>query len=151
MRNKIVLNFAILIIICLLLVLSLSAQATTVTVGPDTANVETHELDSGEDIIWEWEVVNDRNIDFWIVDEQGTKYIEVYNATSSRGSFEVPTGGSWSVVFYNDDFYSVVIDYTITIDSFGGSIVFLTVLITILLVVIILLVLMLKKKQAQSK
>ena len=151
MRSKIALNFTVLIGICLLLVHTISAQATTVTVGPDTANVETHELDSGDEIKWDWKVVNERNIDFWIVDSQGTKYIEVYNATSSRGSFEIPTSGSWSVVFYNDDFYSVVIDYTITTDTFGGSVLYLTLLIIILLVVIILLVLMLKKKQAQSK
>lgn len=95
-------------------------------------------------------MVNDRNIDFWIQDSEGTRYLEVYNANSSRGSFEVPTDGSWTVVFYNDDFYSVILDYTITIDTFGGSTLLLTLILVILIVVIVLMVMMLQKKKAKS-
>jgi hypothetical protein len=132
------------------LALSIIVQASQVTVGPDNGHVEIYELDGGDDIIWEWEVVNDRNIDFWIQDSQGTRHLEVYNATSSRGSFEVPTDGTWTVVFHNDDFYSSIVDYTITVDTFGGSVFYLTLILVILIVVIILLVVMLQKKKERS-
>lgn len=53
MRNKIVLSFTGLIAIFILMALSIFVQASTVTVGPDNGNVDTHELDGGDEITWD--------------------------------------------------------------------------------------------------
>lgn len=148
MRGRIGSKFIGLIIIFTLLVLSFEAMAPIESVGPSSRYEETYDLKSGDVITWEWEVIEEGNLDFWIEDEEKTRHLEALNATSYKGLFEVPESGSWKVVFYNDDFYAVTLDFTITEDSAGESdTTMFLLLIIILVVVIVLLMLMINKKK----
>jgi hypothetical protein len=148
MRKRIGLTFTGFIAIIILLALSFEARAPTESVGPSSRYEETFDLGSGDMIEWEWEAIEEGNLDFWVEDEEKTRYVEALNATSSRGSFEIPESGSWKVVFYNDDFYTIILDYTITIDSAGESDTTLfLILIIILIIIIVLLMVMFNKKK----
>lgn len=148
MRKRIGLKFLGFVIIITLLALSFEVIAPTESVGPSSRYEETRDLGSGDVIVWEWKVIEEGNLDFWIEDEEKTRQVELLNATSSTGSFEVPERGNWKFVFYNDDFYAVTLDFTITIDSGGESdTTMFLILIIILIIIIVLLAVMNSKKK----
>jgi hypothetical protein len=148
MRKRIGLKVIHFILIIILFALSFEAEAPTEMVNPSSQYEETFDLESGDVIVWEWEAKDEGNLDFWIEDEDKTRHVEALNATSSKGMFEVPEDGSWKVVFYNDDFYTVILDYTITVDSAGKSdTTMFLILIIILIIIIVLLTVMINKKK----
>lgn len=148
MRKRIGLKVIHFILIIILFALSFEAEAPTEMVNPSSQYEETFDLESEDVIVWEWELDGEGNLDFWIEDEHKTRYIEFYNATSSRGSFEIQESGSWKIVFYNDDFYNVILDYTISIESQEESdTTMYLILIIILIIIIVLLMVMINKKK----
>jgi hypothetical protein len=151
MRKRISLKFLVLVIIITLLALSFEVTAPTESIGPSSQFQEIRDLESGDIIVWEWEVRDGGNLDFWIEDEERTRHFEVLNTTSSKGSYEVSEGGKWKAVFYNDDFYSETLDYTITIESEGKSdtTMYLILIINLIVIIVILMVMISRKKNVE--
>jgi len=127
-------------------------SAETTILGPHAYLNWTYQLDSGDLIEWDWEVVGAGTVDFWLEDEDGTKYSEVEDGTIGHGWFAVPSDGEWTINFQNNnEIVIVTLQYDFSIANTGviedifndillfviiGAIVIIAVIILIVLVII---------------
>ncbi len=103
--------------IAILLTLPGIVQAETTNLGPGSYHNQTHTLNKGDVLNWNWHVSGSGNVDFWIEDSDGTKHFSLYNATESDSWLTIPEDGDWMYVFRNDapSGPSVTVEYDIDI------------------------------------
>lgn len=125
-------------------------RADVLMIRPEAGHTKTYNLNQGDVISWDWKIIGDVNVDFWIEDGEGTIYRFVGNATRDSGSFVTPKGGEWHVKFYNDspDPAGAVINYTIRINPPSNGLVWMVLAIgtIIVVVVVVFLLLLLRNK-----
>jgi len=122
MRKTSVLGLAILIVLGISLMMPFAVLAETTTFSPESGLNRTYFLNEGDIIAWEWEVVGDGELDWWIQDSDGNKYEFADEQTSDSGSFVIPEKGDWSVYLWNDNTNppSIEVDYSIDIEYSKG-------------------------------
>lgn len=126
-------------------------RADIMMLRPEAVSTKTYYLDQGDVITWDWKLIGEGNVDFWIEDGEGTRYRFVDNATKGSGSFVAPSSGEWSVKFYNDspDPAGATISYTITIGPPLNGFVWTAAIIGIILIMVavVFVLLILRKKR----
>ncbi len=116
MKKRFISTLALIIAIVILSAIPLTVHAETTTLGSDSRHNETYDLSKGDVIAWDWEVVGEGDIDFWVEDDNGVRYNTLEDAEQSDGRFTVPRDGGWTVQLHNNNSEPVILDYEIEIE-----------------------------------
>jgi ABC-type sugar transport system permease subunit len=106
------------LIIILIQFMTYPVLAERAVIGAQTYHTTRYDLNKGDIIRWDWEVVGRGWMDFCIEDEDGKMYSALNNSRSSDGIFIIPKSGEWSINLYNpsSDSQSVTMDYTFKVE-----------------------------------
>lgn len=91
-----------------------NGENNTVTIQPGlTYEVEYLNLNISDKLIWNW-TVDQYEVDFWLEDFEGNdSYYKVFDKTTDIGSYVVPLGGLWKLVWENTEEYSGSYDFSL--------------------------------------
>jgi hypothetical protein len=144
-------------VVCITMMLPNAVWADTSLIRPETEVARTYYLNQGDVITWEWELIGEGHMDFWIEDSEGTRYMFVDNATKDRGSFVTSKSGEWSVKFYRDgpDPAWATVNHDIRInpppDDLDWTAIIITTINIVVIVVFVLLMLRWRRKQVRLR
>ncbi|MCK4444715.1 MAG: DUF4834 family protein [Thermoplasmata archaeon] len=159
MRSRIVLGMIALMAIAASLAVPGLVKAVDVTIDAGDTYTRTYDLNEFGYVFWSWHVQGQGTVDFWVEDEDGTRYNQVSGVTSDTDTFTADESGKYYLKWENDGSSDVTVDYTITHwglneaeEIVSGMILAVIVVGVIILVVIILVVVAVvyagKKKKA---